>query len=287
MLESIAYYDGNIGSPDELMVPFNDRSHYFGDGVYDASMGVNGVVCFLEDHLDRFYSSAAAFDIRIPMGKDELGALLTDLLSKVEGPSHFVYWQVSRGFSGVRGHAFDRDIPGKLWVLISPELFTNPMTPIKLISLEDKRFQYGNIKTLNLLPAVMYTQAARDAGVFEAVLHRDGVVTECAHSNVSILKDGVLYSHPNDEFILRGIAKTHLIQACYREAVPVIERAFTLEELASADEIIVTSSSDLCAFASELDGEPVGGRDSETLGKLRRSVFGELRKYTGVDVPFA
>lgn len=286
-MESIAYYDGQVGAPEELTVPFNDRSHYFGDGVYDATMGVNGVVCFLEDHLDRFYSSAAAFDIRIPMGREELGALLTDLLSKVEGPSHFVYWQVTRGFDGVRGHAFDRSIPGKLWVLISPEFLGNPMVPVKLITLEDKRFQYGNIKTLNLLPAVMYTQAAHDAGAYEAVLHRDGVVTECAHSNVSILKGGVLYSHPNDEFILRGIGKTHLIQACYREAVPVIERAFTLEELADADEIIVTSSGDLCTFASELDGKPVGGRDPETLGKLRRSVFKEFRDYVGVEAPFA
>lgn len=286
-MKSIAYYDGQVGAPEELSVPFNDRSHFFGDGVYDATMGANGVVCFLEDHLDRFYSSAAAFGIRVPMSKDELGELLTDLLSKVEGPSHFVYWQVTRGFDGVRCHAYDPELPGKLWVLISPETLGNPMVPAKLITLEDRRFQYGNIKTLNLLPAVMYTQAARQMGADEAVLHRDGIVTECAHSNVSILKDGVLYSHPNDNLILRGIAKTHLIQACYREGVPVIERPFTLEELADADEIIVTSSGDLCMFANELDGEPVGGRDPETLGKLRRAVFQEYREYTGVEPTFA
>ena len=286
-MESIAYYDGRIGAPDELMVPFNDRSHFFGDGVYDAAMGANGVVFLLEDHLDRFYSSAAAFGIKVPMGKEELGELLLDLLSKVEGPSHFVYWQVTRGFSGVRSHAYDAALPGKLWVLISPELMGNPMVPVKLITLEDKRFQYGNIKTLNLLPAVLYTQAAHDAGAFEAVLHRDGVVTECAHSNVSILKDGYLYSHPNDDLILRGIAKTHLIQACYRESVPVIERSFTVEQLADADEIIVTSSGDLCSFACELNGKPVGGRDPETLGKLRRAVFQEFRDYTGVEAQFA
>lgn len=281
-MESIAYYDGTIGSPDSLSIPFNDRSHFFGDGVYDAAMGANGKVFLLEDHLDRFFSSAAALKLRVPMDRDHLGALLLDLLSRVDPSSHFVYWQVTRGFEGVRNHDFDPEAPGKLWVLISPEEMGDPHKPLKLITLEDKRFQYGFVKTLNLLPAVMYTHEAAMAGADEAILHRGGIVTECAHSNVSILKDGVFQSHPNDELILRGIAKTHLIQACYRESVPVIERAFTLEELFDADEVLVTSSSHLCMFASTVDGRPVGGNDPETLARLRKSVYREYRDYCGL-----
>ena len=281
-MESIAYYDGNIGSPDELTVPFNDRVHFFGDGVYDAAMGAGGKVFALEDHLDRFYSSAAFFDINIPMAKANLGTLLTDLLSRVDGPTQFVYWQVTRGIAP-RGHAYDKDLSGKLWVMIRTEEMPDPSIPIKLISLEDKRFEYGNVKTLNLMPAVSYLQAAYDAGADEAVLHRDGVVTECAHSNISILKGGIFYSHPNDEHILRGIAKTHLIQACYRESIPVIERAFTLEQLAAADEIIVSSSGEFCSSACELDGNPIGGRDPQTLKTLQHAVYQEFYDYTGID----
>lgn len=284
-MKAIAYYDGTVGSPDELMVPFNDRSHFFGDGVYDASTGANGKVFLLEDHLDRFYSSAAAFDIRIPLSKDELGKLLEELLSQVEGRTQFVYWQVSRGV-GQREHVYDPNMTGKLWVYIRAEEMLDPMVPLKLITLEDHRFEYGNIKTLNLLPSVRYSQIAKMAGADEAVLHRNGVVTECAHSNVSILKDGVFYTHPNDEHILRGIAKTHLIQACWRESIPVIERAFTLEQLENADEIIVSSSGEFCSFANELDGKPVGGRDPHTLGKLRRAVYQEFLDYTGIDALF-
>ena len=282
-MKSIAYYDGAVGSPDELTVPFNDRSHFFGDGVYDATMGANGKVYLLEDHLDRFYSSAAAFGINVPLAREGLGELLTDLLGQVEGPCHFVYWQVTRGFDGVRAHNYHPDLPGKLWVLISPEALGDPQNRLKLITLEDRRFQYGFVKTLNLLPAVAYSQAAAEAGADEAVLHRDGVVTECAHSNISILKDGILYSHPNDELILRGIAKTHLIQACYRESVPVVERAFTLQQLAGADEAIVTSSSHFCSPVCEIDGQPIGGHDPETLALLRRSLCNEFQDYMGID----
>ena len=66
-MESIAYYDGKIGAPEELMVPFNDRVHFFGDGCYDATVGANGKVYLLQDHLDRFFTSAKALDINIPM----------------------------------------------------------------------------------------------------------------------------------------------------------------------------------------------------------------------------
>ena len=280
-MQSIAYYDGRAGSPDELMVPFNDRGHFFGDGIYEAAMAANGKIFCLQDHLDRFYSSAVSFDIRIPMPKDELANVLLELLAQVEGPSHCVYWQVTRGIA-LRKHVYDDAMVGKLWVLVYPEDMPDPARPLKLITHEDRRFEYGNVKTLNLLPAVKYSQEAHRAGVDETVLHRDGVVTECAHSNVSILKDGVFYSHPNDEHILRGIAKTHLIQACYRESVPVIERAFTLEQLADADEIIVTSSSDLCMYADELDGRPVGGRDQQTLEKLRNAVYREYTEQLGL-----
>lgn len=279
-MQAIAYYDGKIGAPDELMVPFNDRVHFFGDGVYDATVGANGKVYLLQDHLDRFYTSAKALDIHISMEKQALGALLTQLLAQVEGTTHFVYWQVTRGIND-RNHVYPEGMPGKLWVMIRPNHLNDPDVPIKLVTAPDTRFYHCNIKTLNLIPSVMAAQDAARRGVQETVFHRDGIVTECAHSNVSILKDGVFYSHPNDELILRGIAKTHMIGACYRLGITVMEKPFTLEDLRAADEIIVTSSSNFCLHACELDGAPAGGKDPATLKAIQDAVLQEYYDYTG------
>lgn len=279
-MKELAYYDGMIGTPDEVMVPFNDRVHFFGDGVYDATVGGNHKVYLLQDHLDRFYSSAKALDIKIPMEKQELGELLTELLAKVEGNTHFVYWQVTRGVAS-RNHVYDDDMKGKLWVTIRPNKLNDPDIPIKLMTKEDTRFYHCNIKTLNLLPSVTASQDAKRAGVSETVLHRGEIVTECAHSNVSILKDGVFISHPNDNLILRGISKTHMIAACYRLGIQVIERPFTLTELMDADEIIVTSSSNFCLHACEIDGVKVGGKDEATLRAIQDAVVNEYLEYTG------
>lgn len=284
-MKELAYYDGRIGAPEELMVPFQDRVHFFGDGVYDATVGGNHKVYLLEDHLDRFYSSAKALDIKIPMDKKELGELLTKLLSMVEGDTHFVYWQVTRG-TAPRDHAYDEAMLGKLWVMIRPNRLKDPDVPIRLITMEDTRFLYCNIKTLNLLPSVLASQEALKAGAMETVLHRGDMVTECAHSNVSILKNGTFFSHPNDNLILRGIAKTHMIQACYRLGIQVLERAFTMEELMEADEVIVTSSSNFCLHADVIDGKPVGGKDPVTLKKIQDAVLEEYLEYTGRDSIF-
>ena len=135
-MEALAYYDGKIGAPSEVMVPFNDRVHFFGDGCYDATVGANGKVYLLQDHLDRFYTSARLLDIRIPMEKEALGKLLTELLQKVDSKINFVYWQVTRGVED-RNHVYAPDVPGKLWVLIRPQTLCDPDVPIALNDEED------------------------------------------------------------------------------------------------------------------------------------------------------
>ena len=106
-------------------------------------------------------------------------------------------------------------------------------------------------------------------------------MTECAHSNVSILKDGVFYTHPNDEHILRGIAKTHLIGACKQLGIPVEERPFTLTELREADEVLVTSTTNPLSFADTFCNEPVGCKCPDTVTKLRSILLGEYLDAVG------
>ena len=138
-----------------------------------------------------------------------------------------------------------------------------------------------NIKTLNLIPSVMASEKARDAGAAEAVLYRPGeLVTECAHSNVHILKDGVLKTHPADNLILGGIARAHLLHACKALSIPTDETAFTLSELFAADEVIVTSSSNLCIRADRIDGKAVGGKAPELFERLRRYLLDEYMTVT-------
>ena len=65
-MKYVGYYNGEIGPLEEMKIPMLDRAVYFGDGCYDATVGANGKVYLLQDHLDRFFTSAKALDINIP-----------------------------------------------------------------------------------------------------------------------------------------------------------------------------------------------------------------------------
>lgn len=278
-MENLGYYNGRYGRLEDMMIPMNDRVCYFGDGVYDATCCANHVIYLIDEHIDRFFNSAAMLRIQVPCTKAELKDLLNEMVGKVDGDNLFVYWQVTRG-TAMRNHAFP-DVPANLWIMIKPAAFRDMTQRVRLTEMEDTRFLHCNIKTLNLLPSVMASQKAEERGCFETVFHRGEIVTECAHSNVHILKDGKLLTHPTDCHILPGVARRHLILACGALGVPVEERPFTMAELMDADEVLVTSSSNFCIVASHLDDVPVGGRAPELVERLQSWLTKEFMDYIG------
>lgn len=278
-MKNLGYYNGHYDLLENMMIPMNDRVCWFGDGVYDAGPCHNYNIFALEEHIERFFASAEAMDIEVPLSKADLAALLGDLVKKVDTGDLFVYYQVTRG-TAERNHTYEK-CPGNLWVMLKPATINDGIKPISLVTCEDTRYFHCNIKTLNLIPSVMASQKAKMAGCQEAVFYRPGGrITECAHSNVHILKNGVLYTAPADNLILSGIARTHLLKACDRLGIEYREEEYFLPELFDADEIIVTSSSNLCLHADHIDGKEVGGKDHNTYEALRKEILREFYNTT-------
>lgn len=278
-MKELGYYNGRIGELSEMTVPMNDRACWFGDGVYDAEMVRNYKIFGLDEHVDRFFNSASMLRIEVPMDKPELKALLNELVKKMDTGDLFLYYQLSRG-SGPRAHAFPKGT-ANLWVTLTPRKLNFGVDPVRLITLEDTRFLHCNIKTLNLIPSVMANQKATEAGCYESVFYRPGGrVTECSHSNVSILKDGVLRTAPTDNLILPGLARKRLLGMARRLDIPVNETPFYLEDLFEADEILVTSSSNLCVRGCEVDGKSAGMKDEARFMALHDGVIEEYLNET-------
>ncbi len=267
----LGYYNGKIDRIENMTVPMNDRVSYFGDGVYDVTYARNHIPYCLEAHLDRFFRSAEKLRIRIPLEKPALGELLRELVRKVDSPEQMMYWQVTRG-TAPREHAFPKDVPANLWVMLRPIPVKALDTTLTLHSVEDTRFLHCDVKTLNLIPNVLAEQEARDAGASTALFHRGERVTECAHANVHILRNGVFITPPTDQFILPGIARANLLRICKKLGIPAEERPFTMAELMEADEVITSSSGEFCLRVTEVDGTPVGGRDEGTLCRLQAAL---------------
>lgn len=181
-------FNGNYGELEEMTIPMRDIVCFFGDGVYDATYSRNYKIFSIEEHVDRFYNSAKLLEIELGQSKEELKSILNEMVSKMDTGENFVYFQATRG-TGTRNHVFPDDgSKANLRINIFHKEIVDVYKKIQLITMEDMRFFHCNIKTLNLIPSVIASQRAKEANCTETVFHRNGRVTECAHSNVHIIK---------------------------------------------------------------------------------------------------
>lgn len=278
-MKTLGYYDGKIDELENMKVPMLDRACYFGDGIYDATYSRNKKIFAIDEHIDRFYHGLERVNIKFLMTKNRLRELLYELVGYTDDDELFVYWQVTRG-EGIREHSYNDDMTGKLWVMLKPQPIVDMSQKIILVTHEDIRYTLCDIKTLNLLPNVLFSQYAKERGAHECILHRGKRVTECAHSNVHIIKDGELLTPPADKFILKGVAREHLIKACSALGIAVKIRPFTLDEMYGAEEVIVTSSGSLCLQAQSVDGITVGGKQQALINALQSYLLEEFRSAT-------
>ena len=276
-MNPIFYYDGKFYKVGEAAIPMTDRSVFFGDAVYDACLVKNGKPYLLDAHLDRFYRGCGALGIQPTMPKDALRALLCSLCESAECEIAFLYFQASRA-ALLRRHFATEEDTSHLLVTVSEGQMPSKKKMLRLLLLPDRRYDFCHIKTVNLLPAVLAATKAKRAGADEAVFLRNGFVTECAHSNVSILKNGTLFTHPKSRRILPGIQRAQLISACERLCIPICETPFSKEALMDADEIFITSTTRLCQRAYMIGDQACGQKDPDLALRIMDEIFSDFEK---------
>lgn len=274
---SYAYYNGKFGKTDEITIPLSDRSIFFGDAIYDAAIGSYDRILWEDEHIERFLRNAKRLNINHSYTKKHISDLLREIAVKSMIKSYFIYFQLSRN-SITRIHSAN-GCSSNLLITITPiKINPNPL-PLKLITTEDKRYDYCDIKTVNLIPAVLSATKAENLGYDEAIFVKNGYITECTKSNISIIKQGRILSHPKNSKILPGIAREHLRLASGKLGVEFLECEFTQRELIEADEILVSSTTKLCQRADNIDGISVGGKNLELAEKICRFLYKEYASF--------
>lgn len=279
-MQNLGYYNGKYDLIENMSVPMNDRACFFGDGIFEVAYARNYKIYALDEHMNRMYESAKMLGYNMPITKEEFSALLYELSAKVDSHEQLIYWQVSRG-TELRSHAPQSELVANVWVTIREKKMIPPYTPLKLITFPDTRFFHCNMKTLNLLPTVMASIAAKDAGADEAIFYRDGKVTECAHSNICIIRhDGAIQTAPADNLILPGVTRAHMVRACLELGIPCVEEHFTIDEMMNAAEVVVITSGTQFRPVGEIDGKRVGGGAPDILKKMQEKLYGDFLAQT-------
>lgn len=254
------YLDGAFLPADEAKVSVFDRGFLLGDGVYEVIPVYNGHCFQLAGHLARLERSLAGVRMVNPLDLAAWQIMIETLVANNGGGDQSVYLQVTRGVAP-RDHVFP--------VGVTPTVFamSNPLVPvpeayktagISAITLPDIRWQNCNIKAITLLPNSLLRQQAQDQGAQEAILIRNGHMTEGAASNVFIVKAGQIFTSPKNEEVLPGITRELVIVLAKQGGISCLEGEIREAQLWAADEIWVTSSTKEVLPVTQLDGTSVG-----------------------------
>lgn len=239
----IAFYQDRFVHIDEKVVPIQERGHQFGDGVYEVVRVYDGEPFLLKEHMERLVKSAKAIQLQLPYSIEKMEEIMLEGLKRSELKEAEIYIQITRGIHA-RQHHFP-NVSSVFSMVVRPARDVaeeDKENGVKVLTTEDERWLNCYIKSLNLLPNVMAKQKARENDCFEAILVRDGIVTEGSSTNVFAVKDGVIYTHPATKRILHGITRAQVIQLAEELDILVKEEAFSVDFLKNSDEVFITST---------------------------------------------
>jgi D-alanine transaminase len=259
-MPDIAYVNGRFGPLAEAVVHVEDRGFQFGDGVYEVVRTYRGRPFSLDAHLSRLERSARA--LRLPWDRPlaDWVALIDEGLRLSRFPETKIYIQLTRG-QAPRDHPFPAGIsPTTVLTFrdLRPPDASIRETGVSAITLEDMRWGRCDIKSLNLLGNVLARQQAKEAKAYEAILIREGVVTEGSVSNVMVVRNGVLFTAPEGPRILSGVTRTLVLDVARKSGVPVEETAVAHQELYLASEVLLTGTTVEILSVVMVDGRPIG-----------------------------
>jgi D-alanine transaminase len=269
------FLNGQLVDRGEAKVDIEDRGYQFGDGIYEVIRIYNGEPFTMKEHMDRLYESANKIQIDIPFSKQEFTEKLIELaiLNKVN--DGIIYLQITRGTSARQHHFPAPEVKGNI-VAYTKEM-ARPVSKMdegvtaKLV--EDVRWLRCDIKSLNLLGNLLAKQEAAAEGHFEAILHRGETVTEGSSSNVFIVKDKVIYTHPATNLILNGITRKVIQKVCQENNITFIEEAFSIAQLQAADEVFMASTTSEVMPIIKVDDKVYGEGKIGPVTKKLQSLF--------------
>ena len=276
---AIAYLNGVWLAPEDAKVSVFDRGFMFGDGIYEVIAIYQGLAFMLAEHVQRLERSLAEIRLVAPLTGAAWHALIEEAIARSQEPTASLYLQVTRGISMPRSPDYPTPAQPTIFITVTPSVViseeyseghSEAPGPYKVVTKQDFRWGRGDIKVLSLLANGLLRHEAQAAGYDDALLIRDGLVTEATHANVFIVKDERIITPPKSCYILHGITRQHILQLARSAGLAVAEREITEAELLAADEVWLSSTGLEVLPISEVNAQQIG---EGVPGPLWREVY--------------
>jgi D-alanine transaminase len=259
--DAVVYLNGEYLPQSQARVSVLDRGFLFGDGVYEVIPVFGGVPLRLNEHLGRLQRSMNRVGLQNPLTVPEWNEVFQTLLERNPGGDRSIYLQVTRGVSPVRDLSIAEDIVPTVFVMVNvikPVDYDTLERGIEAITVDDFRWKACDIKSISLIANVMVRLHANRSNVLDAIMVRDGLVTEGTASNIFVVHDNVIATPPKSECLLPGITRDLVIELARANGLGVEERDIRETELETADEIWLTSSTREIAPVVKINEHTVG-----------------------------
>ena len=257
---SIVFLNGDYVPATEAKVSVDDRGYLFADGAYEVIRVYEGRPFRMDAHLDRLAHGLDDLRIELPTldDLDDICERLLDENGLRQGDAK-IYMQVTRGCAP-RAHAFPKDCEPSVYIAAST-LTPHPAKyfsdGVAAITLSDTRWARCDIKSISLLPNVLANQRAKDAGAFEALFVRDGVVLEGSHSNLWAVYDNTLVTYPACNYILAGITRDEVFDIADAAGIAAGEGLIPEDRLLEADELFLSGTTTEIMPIVRVDGADI------------------------------
>ena len=277
----IVYFNTQYLPRTDVKISPDDRGFLFADGVYEVIRAYKGRLFRMDLHLKRLARSLRELKINGP-SMERIAEISDALLQRnnLKDADAAIYIQITRG-AAPRKHAFPKSAP-------SPTVYLNAFTvqpPVeawekgaKAITTPDIRWTRCDIKSVSLLPNVLASQAAAEAGAEDAIFIRDGFVTEGSHTNVCAVFKGRLQTHPKNNYILPGVTREVVLSLCAGLNIPVSQTPISANSLPRADELMLLGTSTEVMPIVQLDNRQVGnGKPGPITRKLQEAFWRQTK----------
>lgn len=286
MEDNLVLINGEIMPQNEAFIDVNDRGHNFGDGVFEIVPVYNGRCFALLPHMNNLFDSVIKAKIPGVYMIEELVEFHENLLQATGLQDCEIYTQITRG-SGVYGLEYPEQCVPNLTMFAVPVdrefLEEKRQHGVNVITEEDVRWKRCDINTLNRMAEAMAKQKAFISNAFDALFVRDGKITETTEASFFIYKDGILWTHPEDNCIHKNITRRLLKERLAVDLqLQIIERAFDKDFALKADEAFICGPR--CEFmpVTKIDrGFIADGKP----GQLTLSLQEAYKKFVALECP--
>ena len=262
-MDPLVYHNGRFLPESEATLSVQDRGVLFADGVYEVVRYDRGRPFAMRAHVDRLRRSLAGIELA-GVDPSEIAGVSDELMRRGGLTDARVYWQVTRG-PARRDFVVPADPEPSVTLIAYPMPPLDPDAPLAAgpaMIAEDCRWTRCWIKSLMLLPASLAKSRAKAGGAVEAIFERhkpggEKHITEGSSTNVFIVQDGRLRTHPTDGWVLPGVTREVVVDLAAADGVACdADTPFDRQTLQSADEVFVCSTTQFTAITS-VDGHAI------------------------------